>query len=1679
MRNGRVLVNGAEAKQTALHKQKKAKQNDLHKQSKHSSKKKNKTKVLSERFKNSHEPTWFKGPLDLTRDRKPACKSRPKRGNLGNARKYCLDQKMARLELQSGTSNSLDFVFDLKETVTSFVKDKYATLSLEYIECTFLFICDMLRVQNLMDVFLAVVHFVKHYTKKPLLCSEHLQNVQLMLDIPILQSGEREFLDGFKSLLRDWSRVQTSPLLKKITQILVYATSVGFYKGPIPSDAIEKVKKVQEVYHTSRLSYTTDFVYYILDLIHFICDKSYSILFEGKDAKSIFVSNMEYDIWLEKAQNHLSKAEFLSNPTAFNLDLHEYLYTLRDLIRMGNEIYKYSCELDKTLRNLVRKTTFNLQKVEMKMMSRESAQAMRPVPFAIAIEGDSSVGKSKVAESIHYYFASLFNKPVTGCEKYTKSATAKFWDGFTSDQWSLFMDDVGMWSSDLDLVDESVMDIVRIINNMPYMPDMASLEDKGQTPFKGELVVITTNIPDLKCNEYFTYPFAASRRVPYHIRVRPKKVTEKFMIDSSKTQLEPGMIPDDWFFDIFKPVPKDFGNPREGTIMKQAVMESVAKDLTMGDLLAFIKIKATEHRAHQSRVVEHSMSLKRVKLCDMCKLPNNFCSCVEPQLGIETLAMGTCNYFFSYICTRILDGFICWGIFPILCSNLQLNFERYLKIRLRELKNRVHENYVEHKSKMKPVACVCGLFLLIGLILKIYKATIFVKKQGADFSKWGDTITGKGEKENVWVKESYPIDSFDSTPQCLSMKGLMHSQIEEVIFKNCAYLRFKQGAEWKFCRLLNLKGQKFITPDHCIPNVDSLYCQIIRGTVRDHVGDQHYFTLCPSQIERYPEKDLCLLTIPSVANGKDITQLFVKEKALHKGPIKMICRNKDGSIKRYESDYSEPSSLQTILKDCEDFPIWKTDGLHTESGDCGSVLYRIDDMGVRLLGIHESLLNTECFPFCNPTPVACSITLTYEFVSTLPLSKEVGVTVPQLGIDGIEPELKPMAACSSLRCVDCGTFKYYGQVRPTNRPRSKVKETILCDTMKQLGFPLVYGPPITTSLKPWMINVRKQVCADTLASWDDLMIVKKHILAKWLTISDEYKSEIKILDFDTVINGVPGLKYVDAIPRKTSAGFPYCKSKANYMYSIEGPQGTDKVNFVDEIMDKVNWRLEHYDKSERTFPVYRGSLKDEATSLEKISNSKTRVFMGAPLDFTIPVRCLLLSFVRVVQKNKSIFEAAPGLEAQSKEWDGLYHYITRYGENQIVCGDFSGFDSTMRSNFLRAAFDLIEDFHAACGATDQHLRMLRSLSYDIIFPLVEFNGDLVEFNGKNPSGQPLTTILNCIINSMYIHYSYLKLNPDKTLDDYYDNVSLMTYGDDNIFGVSNKKKWFNHTSVSNVLGTIGVTYTMADKKTDSIPYIHISEADFLKRKWRYEPETCTMLCPLAEDSIVKSLMIGIKSKNICEKEHAANIILSAHGEFFWHGKIMFTRWDEILHTFVEDFNLHRYLPRELPKWEDYVNEYFDRSKDFITFQSGNEDGNLTTCLHCDWEKSCIPYSFCELCKKPDLCMICGYLARDIALNFTGPCLWTCENCAKSLKNIEPLCVRYTMARDFFNVVASTYRGYSNSTDLPSEWFDLSMRRMSAENLELQDDRIYDSVPGTRNRSSRDGLSEPHFETRFH
>jgi hypothetical protein len=160
----------------------------------------------------------------------------------------------------------------------------------------------------------------------------------------------------------------------------------------------------------------------------------------------------------------------------------------------------------------------------------------------------------------------------------------------------------------------------------------------------------------------------------------------------------------------------------------------------------------------------------------------------------------------------------------------------------------------------------------------------------------------------------------------------------------------------------------------------------------------------------------------------------------------------------------------------------------------------------------------------------------------------------------------------------------------------------------------------------------------------------------------------------------------------------------------------------------------------------------------------------------------------------------------------------------------------------------------------------------------------------------------------------------------------MTYGDDNIMTVKEGFSGVNHTRIASVFETMGIKYTMADKDAESVPYIHLSEASFLKHFAFWDDELKLYRCPCEDGSIAKMLHSHMKSDVLTMEQSSAEAISNAALKYFEFGREVYEEKRGQLMDVAREAGLMGYVA-DLPSYDERLDWY--RGKFCLESQSGN------------------------------------------------------------------------------------------------------------------------------------------------
>lgn len=1456
--------------------------------------------------------------------------------------KESMSQEDYRIISYQDTVQTFSFINDIPE------EDK------KFYESLLWYAASLKRSKTITDIFFASAGFYQMISENSIYTqianSDFVEYFQALFETNPLDDSEPETqsletLRDFRMFLGNYEKIKESEVYCKIKRFIIYTLCKISHLDVGINFQSFGYTKLEEVTLRRKHSNNVDFVYILLDTITFLGEKGYEIYHTGRFDR-ILHNSSDYTEWYEKVYE-LRKIlrDIDQNPDFVE---SSFLADLNDLIEKGKAIKKFSKSFSKSDKMHFLQIFSELEVMEIDYNTKRRAREPRKVPFSLLVEGDSGIGKTTILDILCVYFAQINGLRTCPTYRYTKNAFAEFWDNFSTYMHTVILDDIAFMKPDATMGgDPSCMEFLQIINAVPYVPNQAALENKGKTPLKAELVIGTTNTRHLNAHHYFSCPSAAQRRFPFIVtaEVKPQYRHEgAITLDSTKVPMAAlGDFPDYWTWSVstVKPIAGSAVDRRRKLGQETKILDNV-------QLLEFLKwyqgaIKA--HNASQQIMLSSLNRLQDVSLC-LCGYPLSMCQCqvqtyseriddVRENLKLYTIIIAffatlwhmrvimlhyIVNYLYRHSYQKVLEFFHV-DIYSYVDPRI---FMRYLGEKAEGVLNRP-----------KKLILITTVALTCLVVYKMYKGFSETQSFTEEKGKECSTKT-EDEREDIWYKSDYSLSAYDMMPASLSSHGLTRDDFKRLVNKNIVRLMVREGSYVHRNNAFCIYGHIYAVNRHFIKKGLNYLFEIIQSPDMNGINGNVKTCLTESDVLFFDEtNDLAFVQILCLPPKKDLRKYLIKDSFEARTPGFLQVRDFEGKMRTNDfkgcehlSNVRFPTSNINMERAIE----FKPKEL-TQYGDCGAPLILESEMGFVIAGMH-------CILADKTRPVAVRFLEKDIRACIERFENDISEGYPRLQSATASFELGDLSKRSVVRFAETGSAYVYGSTEKfRSKPKTRVEPTLLSDTFKHLGFMPKVTQPVMKGWEPWRNGLLDMVKCDSPIRTDILEIVKESFKKDILENIDldMLKEQVhKLTDFET-INGAPGVKFIDKINRNTSAGAPWNKSKKFMMHAIP-PMGEtlDPVDLNQELKDRINEALECYKNGERYHFLYKAHLKDEPISFTKAEAKKTRIFCGASVDSTFITRKYYLAAVRFIQNNRYVFENAVGINVDSIEWDDMYHYLTYFGTDEIIAGDFSAYDKTMKAVFLHAVFDLLDWLLFLSGNyKEEDKKILYGIREDLIYSTTDFNGDLIEFFGKNPSGNALTVILNGLVNCLYNRYAYYLLNPENECESFKENVRLMVYGDDNIIGVNAEYvPWYNHTALVFAYEKMGIKYTMAEKTAKSVPYIKITEATFLKRFFRYDDTLQCQMAPIEFQSIANSLTMWVRSKSITREQQMLEIMSGALLKFFHYGEKTYKQWYNIFKEIVETTDLKDFvIEAHLKSYSEMVWSFQERRRKLAPYLS--------------------------------------------------------------------------------------------------------------------------------------------------
>jgi len=1383
----------------------------------------------------------------------------------------------------------------------------------------------------------------------------------------------RSFVDQVKTVLADHDNLSKSAFGAKLSSFCSMLICTPFFKrlnlDPNWIGFTHLHKKALEKTYQNTHSYSI--LYSVIDTSVFIIDKVLLVMDTG-NFKSIYVDNsdlLKYEEEYRFLSYYCDKLEVLSNQ---EVTLDEYWRRCDALIEENKRLLKFYSS-DKKMCVIYKGQQSVLARCKFRSSDKLKVAAHRDPPLAFCLHGTPGIGKSDLVDKIltimyqNEQFLGRGNKPYSLDLKYTYCHDDEYMSEFRASHEVCLIDDVDQFRDSIIEQDSggAIRHTIDFINPVPYVTNQAELENKGMIPFRCKYVVMTTNSYAAGMDFVFKKTSGAKRRFLF-IDVSVLPAYRK----AGQTQLagDPSNPNNHELHEFYPRKYQSVGTSYNEVFWDQEECAWVSgkpkKGLTMLELSVFLRGLQLVHYEQLDLAKESTKNFIEAKICANCTYSEALCSCDKAQSSfvseVSLAAEGEgwffflypfiamlsyCNDFITYFWIQmsiVLIGvlpsryFVPWYIawMPDFVIRRAVSEEWIFWVSQNPRLKTFH--MLQKASALKAARLrenyhIAGFFMALIALRGLYKMYNFgtSKSQGAIVSN----VENVAAQSNPW--------GYNPT-RVTKMKGACatttYEQLQQRVLLNLCYIRFRFMRDGRMkethCRGLGIHGDILVIPGHAWEEIgcNEVTIDVIRSLDSERGPNRFGLPLGKGSIRAHETEDLVYVKHPGFGTFRDLRKFLLDDFIEGKIDGCAMFRDESGCIRTVDVDALSKTKLyyRSTLKGYDGVGYVGYSKQETLDGDCGGIYIGRTLNGACILGIH----------------IAYRYRSTGNKLSAVRLDKEVPnfhELVPHsfedVKLDEYYSSAQSMALKSKIyskcptQCVK-GPFIVYGALDIHRRKlKSNVYHTLYSEEVLRHYCLLdhTHFSPREVSSRDAAVNNLNNLVKKANIPVDILSSVKNALLLSFYDVIVDKGIVLPSGPYgiDVGVNGLDGVTYVDRLVISTSGGFGHKGPKINCLNEAS-PTDDHSVRYTlsGDVLAELENTKTLYLQGKRSNIVWDATFKDEPISAKKVRAQKIRVFSSGPLHFNVLLRQYYLWCIPLFSgKYRHLFGMAIGANAVGKDWTVLAKYISKHGASKIIAGDYKSFDKMMPPEVMMSAFWILIEIAKIAGFSSADVKIMTGIATDICYPLTNYFGTVVEFFGSNPSGHPLTTPINGICNQLLIMCASAHLIPDvltcRSFPEEY--LSIVTYGDDNI--MSSKDDRLTHTSLAETLEKWGVTFTMADKSGISVPFINLSQADFLKRSFAWDSQHYCYAAPLDQNSIIKSLSICTKSNSITFKEQCAQIIDSACREYFQYGFDAFRNERHFFSGLVDKYDLRGYLPLgRLPMWGELEEARFDTAQ---------------------------------------------------------------------------------------------------------------------------------------------------------
>nr|WAP33849.1 polyprotein [Foot-and-mouth disease virus SAT 1] len=300
----------------------------------------------------------------------------------------------------------------------------------------------------------------------------------------------------------------------------------------------------------------------------------------------------------------------------------------------------------------------------------------------------------------------------------------------------------------------------------------------------------------------------------------------------------------------------------------------------------------------------------------------------------------------------------------------------------------------------------------------------------------------------------------------------------------------------------------------------------------------------------------------------------------------------------------------------------------------------------------------------------------------------------------------------------------------------------------------------------------------------------------------------------SVFEAIKGVDGLDAMEPDTAPGLPWALQGKRRGALIDFENGT--------VGPEIEQALKLMEKKEYKFTC-QTFLKDEIRPMEKVRAGKTRIVDVLPVEHIIYTRMMIGRFCAQMHSNNGPqIGSAVGCNPDV-DWQRFGTHFAQYKNVWDI--DYSAFDANHCSDAMNIMFE--EVFREEFGFHPNAVWILKTL----INTEHAYENKRITVEGGMPSGCSATSIINTILNNIYVLYALRRHYEGVELSHY----TMISYGDDIVVASDYD---LDFEALKPHFKSLGQTITPADKSDKGFVLGQsITDVTFLKRHFHLDYET--------------------------------------------------------------------------------------------------------------------------------------------------------------------------------------------------------------------------------------------------